>query len=174
MVFSVDDPEESFRRNRLAGGMVNLHIPEMLDKVRELATFEAQETTDEFPLVLAAGERRSYTANTVVRDPAWAKSNNALTLSINPGDAADLGINDGGTAKLTTARDSVEVVVELDKRMLPGTISLPNGFGLSYPDANGNEVVTGISPNELTAVEDRDDFAYTPWHKFVLARLEAR
>jgi len=40
--------------------------------------------------------------------------------------------------------------------------------------ANGNEVVTGISPNELTAVEDRDDFAYTPWHKFVLARLEAR
>jgi hypothetical protein len=34
-------------------------------------------------------------------------------------------------------------------------------------------VVTGISPNELTAVEDRDDFAYTPWHKFVLARLEA-
>ena len=62
--------------------------------------------------------------------------------------------------------------MELDKRMLPGTISLPNGFGLSYPDAQGNEVVTGISPNELTAVEDRDDFAYTPWHKFVLARLE--
>ena len=173
LVFSVDEPEDSLRRNRLAGGMVNLHLPEMLDKVRELADYDGAETTEEFPLVLSAGERRSYTANTVVRDPAWAKSNNALTLSVNPTDAADLGINDGGTARLTTARDSVEVVVEVDKRMLPGTISLPNGFGLSYPDAQGNEVVTGISPNELTAVEDRDDFAYTPWHKFVLARLEA-
>ncbi|MBT3373484.1 MAG: molybdopterin-dependent oxidoreductase [Rhodospirillaceae bacterium] len=172
LVFSIDAPEDSFRRNRLAGGTVNLHLPEMLDKVRELDDYAAAETTAEFPLVLAAGERRSYTANTVVRDPAWAKSNNALTLAVNPTDAASLGINDGGTARLTTVRDSVEVVVELDKRMLPGTISLPNGFGLSYPDAQGNEVVTGISPNELTAVEDRDDFAYTPWHKFVLARLE--
>jgi formate dehydrogenase len=172
LVFSVDEPEDSFRRNRLAGGTVNLHLPEMLDKVLALDDYAAAETTDEFPLVLAAGERRSYTANTVVRDPAWAKSNNALTLSVNPADATNLGIDDGATARLTTARDSVEVVVELDKRMLPGTISLPNGFGLSHPDSRGNEIVTGISPNELTAVEDRDDFAYTPWHKFVLARLE--
>ena len=131
------------------------------------------ETSDEFPLILAAGERRSYTANTVIRDPAWVKSNNALTLSISPDDAAKLGINDGGTARLTTTRDTVEVVVEVDRRMQQGHMSLPNGFGVSYPDAKGNLVVTGISPNELTAVEDRDNFAYTPWHKFVLARLEA-
>ncbi len=173
LIFSIDEPEDSFRRNRLPGGVVNLHLPEMLDKVKELANYDAAETSAEFPLVLAAGERRSYTANTIVRDPAWAKSNNALTLSINPEDAANLGINDGGGAMLTTARDSVKVVVEVDKRMLPGTISLPNGFGLSYPDAGGREVVTGISPNELTAAEDRDDFTYTPWHKFVRARLEA-
>ena len=172
LIFSVDKPEDSFRRNRLAGGSVNLHLPEMLDKILALDDYAAAETTTEFPLVLSAGERRSHTANTVVRDPAWAKSNNAQTLAVNPADAASLGIGDGSTARLTTARDSVEVVVELDKRMLPGTISLPNGFGLSYPDAQGNEVVTGISPNELTAGEDHDDFAYTPWHKFVLARLE--
>ncbi len=173
LVFSVDEPDASFRRNRLPGGMVNLAVPEMLDKMRALADYDAARTNDEFPMVLAAGERRSYTANTVVRDPAWVKSNNALTLSINPEDASNLGINDGGTARLTTARDSVDVVVEVDKRMQQGHISLPNGFGLSYPNARGEDVVTGISPNELTSVEDRDDFAYTPWHKFVLARLEA-
>ena len=173
LVFSVDEADASFKRNRLPGGMVNLAVPEMLDKLKALTDFEAAETSAEFPMVLAAGERRSYTANTVIRDPAWIKSNNALTLSINPDDAANLGINDGGTARLTTARDTVEVVVEVDKRMQSGHISLPNGFGLSYPNAQGKQVVTGISPNELTAVEDRDDFAYTPWHKFVLARLEA-
>ena len=30
----------------------------------------------------------------------------------------------------------------------------------------------GIAPNELTATEDRDRFAGTPWHKYVPARIE--
>jgi formate dehydrogenase len=33
--------------------------------------------------------------------------------------------------------------------------------------------VTGAAPNELTASEDRDWFAGTPWHKHVAARVEA-
>ena len=173
LVFSVDDYEASYRRNRLPNGLVNPAVPEMLDKFKALSSYESAETTEEFPMVLAAGERRSYTANTVIRDPASAKSNNAYTLSVNPTDAANLGINDGGRARLTTAKNSIEVVVEIDKRMMAGHISLPNGFGLSYPDANGRAVITGVSPNELTAAEDCDDFAYTPWHKFVLARLDA-
>ena len=39
---------------------------------------------------------------------------------------------------------------------------MPNGVGLRYSDANGKEVFTRMSPNELTAVESCDDFAYTP------------
>jgi len=31
---------------------------------------------------------------------------------------------------------------------------------------------TGIAPNELTAAEDRDWIAGTPWHKHVRARIE--
>ncbi|MEV6715245.1 hypothetical protein AB0M48_24780 [Lentzea sp. NPDC051208] len=31
---------------------------------------------------------------------------------------------------------------------------------------------TGVAPNELTAAEDRDEWAGTPWHKHVPARLE--
>ena len=31
----------------------------------------------------------------------------------------------------------------------------------------------GVAPNELTAVEDRDWLAGTPWHKHVPARIEA-
>ena len=34
-------------------------------------------------------------------------------------------------------------------------------------------MVTGAAPNELTAVEDRDWLAGTPWHKHVPARIEA-
>jgi anaerobic selenocysteine-containing dehydrogenase len=63
--------------------------------------------------------------------------------------------------------------VQISDRMREGTLSIPNGLGLSYPDEAGNDVVTGVSPNELTATEDCDPWAKTPWHKYVHARLEA-
>ena len=62
--------------------------------------------------------------------------------------------------------------VEISDAMQPGHIILPNGYGLSYPDGSGQPVVVGVAPNELTASEDRDWFAGTPWHKHVRARVE--
>jgi anaerobic selenocysteine-containing dehydrogenase len=56
--------------------------------------------------------------------------------------------------------------------MQPGHISLPNGLGLDHLDETGTRVVTGVAPNELTCVSDRDPIAGTPWHKSVAARLE--
>jgi len=55
----------------------------------------------------------------------------------------------------------------------PGHVSLPNGLGLDYPDADGVRRAQGVAPNELTASEDRDRLAGTPWHKHVQARVEA-
>jgi anaerobic selenocysteine-containing dehydrogenase len=57
--------------------------------------------------------------------------------------------------------------------MQPGHVSLPNGHGLAYPVAGEANETTGVSTNELTASEDRDWLAGTPWHKHVPARLEA-
>jgi hypothetical protein len=53
--------------------------------------------------------------------------------------------------------------------MLPGHISLPNGFGLDNQDGDRS----GVATNELTSLERRDRFAGTPHHKFVPARVEA-
>jgi hypothetical protein len=33
-------------------------------------------------------------------------------------------------------------------------------------------VRTGVAPNELTDLMRRDEFAATPWHKYVPARVE--
>jgi formate dehydrogenase len=127
----------------------------------------------QFPFVLSAGERRSFTANTIYRDPAWRQKEGEGALRISPDDAERMGIVNGGRARLTTKRDSVEVSVEVSAAMLPGHVSLPNGLGLDYPDGEGNATVTGVPPNELTATEDRDWLAGTPWHKHVPARVEA-
>ena len=64
------------------------------------------------------------------------------------------------------------VTVEVNESMQPGHISLPNGLGLVHLDEAGNPVVTGVAPNDLTSVADRDPIAGTPWHKSVAARLE--
>ena len=53
--------------------------------------------------------------------------------------------------------------------MLPGHVSIPNGFGLDNEDGTRS----GIAPNELTSLDDRDKFAGTPHHKFVPANVEA-
>ncbi len=123
--------------------------------------------------MLAAGERRSFTANTIFRDPAWRKKDAAGALRLNPQDAARLGLTDGGTARVITKRGAVTTTVELSDTLQPGHASLPNGLGLDYPTTEGGREVAGVAPNELTASEDRDWLAGTPWHKHVRARIEA-
>ena len=168
--FTVDEYEDSWRRVRTEDGRFHLAIPELLD---ELATLDEPPAADPaYPFVLSAGERRSFTANTIFRDPTWRKRDPGGALRLHPADAARIGVADGGRARLTTKRGTVEVLVELSELMQPGHISLPNGMGVDYPGEDG-VVAAGVAPNELTAGEDRDWLAGTPWHKHVPARLEA-
>jgi formate dehydrogenase len=63
--------------------------------------------------------------------------------------------------------------VEISEVMLPGHVSLPNGYGLDFVDDDGTTQIPGVAPNSLTSTEWRDAYAGTPWHKHVPARLEA-
>lgn len=173
MVFSVDPYEESWKRVRTPDGRIHMLIPELLDELRRLSDEQPPQPTDEFPFMLSAGERRSFTANTILRDPAWRKKAGEVALRLSPADAERLGVTDGGRVRLSTKRGSAEVIVEVSDRMQPGHVSLPNGSGIEYPDRERSEVPAGVAPNELTSVEDRDWLAGTPWHKSVPARIEA-
>ena len=172
LVFAVETHDDTWRRMRGLNGKVNLCVPELLAELTLLASEPPPAPDPAFPFVLSAGERRSFTANTVYRDPAWRKKDAGGALRVNPSDAAELGLADGAAARLTTRRGSVTVTVEVTDVMQRRHVSLPNGLGVDYPDAGGIAVVTGAAPNELTASEDRDWFAGTPWHKHVPARVE--
>ena len=130
-------------------------------------------TSEEFPYILAAGERRGFSANTIIRDPAWRKKDQEGALRIHPKDAEELNIGDGERVRITTPGGQAVAVVEINETVLPGYVSLPNGYGLSYSPAGGNPEIVGVAPNELTSTEWRDPIAGTPWHKHVPARLEA-
>jgi anaerobic selenocysteine-containing dehydrogenase len=172
VVITDDEYDHSWRRLRTADGLIHVTIPELLSELQGLAT-EAEGPDPDWPFVLSAGERRSFTANTIMRDPTWRKRDTSGALRVSPGDASRLGLTDGGRAKLSTRRGGGEVTVEIDERMQDGHLSLPNGLGLFSPSDNGDSVVTGLAPNDLTSAADRDPYAGTPWHKHVPARLAA-
>ncbi|HKT03344.1 MAG TPA: molybdopterin-dependent oxidoreductase [Rugosimonospora sp.] len=144
-------------------------IPELTEQLRLLRTTEPGWRGADWPFVLSAGERRAFTANTIYRDPTWRRRDAAGAVRVNPQDAERLGLADGGLARVTTARGAAQAVVEVTDMMQPGHISLPNGLGTDHPE-HGR---AGVAPNDLTSLDRRDEFAGTPWHKHVPARLEA-
>ncbi len=171
VVFTDDTWEETWQRVQTDDGLVHADIPELLDELAELTTETPPGDDPDWPLLLSAGERRSFTANTILRDPAWRKKDTDGALRVSPADADRLGLVAGDTATLTTKRASVVVTVAVDETVQPGHVSLPNGLGLDHVES-GARHQTGVAPNELTASEDRDPWAGTPWHKTVPARLE--
>src|ERR1700724_1019902 len=67
-VVSIDPYEETWRR--VHGGRINLTIPELIPELKSLRD-EYPASDPDFPFVLSAGQRRSSTANTIIRDPQW-------------------------------------------------------------------------------------------------------
>ncbi|MFO1327890.1 MAG: molybdopterin-dependent oxidoreductase [Rubrivivax sp.] len=173
LTFAVDEWDESWRRVATANGRIQLALPEFFDELRALQHEDAPRPPADYPFVLSAGERRSYTANTIIRNPDWRRKDRDGALAMSPADAARLGVADGDAVRVSTRAGQAVVSVTLSDRMQDGHVSLPNGQGLDFAaDGDDDATVTGIAPNELTSVDDRDAFAGTPWHKFVPARVE--
>ena len=152
---------------------IHLAIPEML---QEIATLEhddqqrQQQISADFPLVLMAGERRSYNANQIYRDPKWRKVDPHGAMRMHPDDAAVLGLKDGDAAECQSAQANIDVVIELDDSVRRGMVTLPHGYGMRYQDS----APIGPQLNRLTTGNWCDPLSRTPFHKFVPVRVSAK
>ena len=173
IVFTQHNFEEAFDFLTTPDQKINLSIPEMHEALGKLSEAPDKYTSEEFPYVLSAGERRGFSANTIVRDPSWRKKDKEGSLRIHPDDASEIGVEDGGRIRITTQGGEAVAVVEINETVQPGYVSLPNGYGLSYSPAGGDSEIVGVPPNQLTSTVWRDSIAGTPWHKHVPANLEA-
>jgi anaerobic selenocysteine-containing dehydrogenase len=144
---------------------VHLHVAEMLDEIRILEN-EAPLST-EFPFILMAGERRTYNANQIFRDPAWRKVDQDGALRIHPDDARALFLKNGDIAECRTARGALEVTVEIDDALRRGVVTLPHGYGASFQ----NSKPKGPPINRLTSIGHCEPFSKTPFHKYVPASI---
>ena len=163
--------EDCWNLVRHIDGRVHLDVPEMLASLRGLATEGEPPGAQEFPLVLIAGERRSYNANQIFRDPDWRKTDPDGALHVHPDDAQRLGLLEGGLAVCESARGRILVRVRVSGSLQPGIVTLPHGYGQDYPDGHGGRRVVGPVVNELTEASHRDPLTATPYHKYVRVRV---
>ena len=161
--------EDTWTFIRHKDGKIHLSIPEMWEEVEALAGETS--TSSEYPMILLAGERRSYNANTILREPDWRKRDEEGALRLHEDDARELGLSDGQLAVCESSRGQVEVRVEITDEMLPGVASLPHGYGMEEPTDEGGFQRVGPAINELTASDHCDEVAKTPFHKHIPVRI---
>ena len=152
---------------RHADGKIHLEISSLLD---DLLSLQAPVVDPEWPFVLIAGERRSYNANTILRNPSWRRSDKEGTLSIHPDDAAEIGVSELEKVRCASSTGSVDVAVSISDALPRGVVGLPHGYGLRYADKEAGP--QGVNVNELTASDHCDPLTRTPFHKTVQVRLE--
>lgn len=140
---------------------IHLSIPEMLDELRALKS-EVMLGAD-YPFILMAGERRSYNANQIYRDPTWRKVDPHGAMRMHPEDASKLELVDGSRATCESAGGQINVVIEIDDAVRRGMVTLPHGYGMRY---KGSEPI-GPQINMLTSGTHCDAFSRTPFHKYV-------
>jgi anaerobic selenocysteine-containing dehydrogenase len=145
---------------------IHLQIDEVLEELHQLK--EHQTIGENFPFVLMAGERRSYNANQIFRNPEWRKVDKQGAMKIHPEDAQNLQVNSGDKLTCKSETGQLDVVVEVDDSVRQGMVTLPHGYGMRYQ--NGEAL--GPALNMLTSGKHCDPFSKTPYHKYVPVHLE--
>jgi len=171
-VFTRDRQEDAWTYTRQKDNRFPLVIQPLLKQLAALPFTKAHHTTDEFPFILAAGQRRAFTANTIFHDDSWRMRDKEGALQINPEDAADIGLAAGNQARVVTSRGEAVCRVELTDRLQRGNIALPNGFGLDLTSDADSAQRVGVALNALTDATWREPTTGNPWHKHVPARVE--
>jgi anaerobic selenocysteine-containing dehydrogenase len=79
------------------------------------------------------------------------KGPDRCTLLIHPTDAAERGLTEGGTAKISTKKGAIVLSVEITDSMMPGVVSVPHGWGHNRKGTRLGvaETVPGESVNDI-------------------------
>jgi anaerobic selenocysteine-containing dehydrogenase len=116
---------------RTPSGNVELAPEAIVADVPRLRAALSRRTNGGFVLI----GRRNLRSNN-----SWMHNVNVLvkgkpqcTLQVNPGDAARVGLADGGSAKVSSRVGAVVADVEVTDAVMPGVVSLPHGWGHDVP-----------------------------------------
>jgi anaerobic selenocysteine-containing dehydrogenase len=172
VLICVQDMENNLLENiKTPDKKVHLHIPALDEWVAEINPADELKVLDnqDYPMLLVAGERTDFNANSLMRNPEWTGGTRACVMKVHPEDAKELGLESGVTARIETEAGSLEVPVEVSTMPARGMVIIPHGFGLEY----GGKA-DGVNVNVLAPAKNRDRLAATPLHRFIPCRVSTK
>ena len=117
---------------RTPSGKIELAPPLFINDLPRAALDLARPTPD----LVIIGRRDVRTNNSWMHNlPVLAKGPFRCTALVHPTDAARLGLQDGGQARLRNGTRQVQAQVHISAEMMPGVVSLPHGWGHDLPGA---------------------------------------
>jgi len=153
-------------------GPLKPRIPEVLRTPTGMVELAPEQITKDIPKLIDSLER--HEDGLVLIGRRHLRSNNSwmhalprlvsgprrCTLMVHPTDAMAFGLEDGGTALISSRVGRVEAPVEVTDSIMPGVVSLPHGWGHGMP-GNSMKVAdaaenAGVNSNILTD-EDQVD-----------------
>ncbi len=99
------------------------------------------------------GRRHVRSNNTWLHNaPRLVKGPDRCTLMIHPEDARARNLGDGSLAEVFSKSGSIQIKVEVTDDMMPGTVSVPHGWGHKLPGVSMQVALAhaGVSINDLT------------------------
>jgi anaerobic selenocysteine-containing dehydrogenase len=115
---------------RTPSGKIELAPPMLVDDLRRVAS----DLERPAPELVIIGRRQLHGNDSWMHNlPVLAKGAAQCTALVNPADAARLGLEDGGRARIAHDGRMIEAEVEISDEMMPGVISLPHGWGHDQP-----------------------------------------
>lgn len=130
-------------------GKLHLAPQVYLDDLPRLLAF-APEENREFPLQMI-GRRLVRSHNSWTQNSArLVKGRNRVTVQVHPEDAARIGLEEGGEARVASRVGSVTMPVEISDEMAPGVVSIPQGWGQKNGKIRAAAGVGSVSINDLT------------------------
>ncbi|WP_295530105.1 molybdopterin oxidoreductase family protein [Novosphingobium sp. Chol11] len=129
---------------------VTCAVPSFLEALAAVELPQALSSEGKLTLI---GRRHVRTNNSwLANSHRLTKGPERCTLMIHPGDAAMLGIDDGAMATVRSISGAVTLRAEVTDDMMPGTVSIPHGWGHDLPGMAMAvaRAHAGVSVNALT------------------------
>jgi anaerobic selenocysteine-containing dehydrogenase len=121
--------------------------------IADLARLRAEEVRKSDTNLLLIGRRHVRSNNSWLHNVTrLVKGPDRCTMMINPVDARARNLGDGSIAEVSSRVGMIRVPVEVTDDMMPGTISIPHGWGHDLPGVSLSVAGAhaGVSINDLT------------------------
>jgi anaerobic selenocysteine-containing dehydrogenase len=148
--FGVPEPGRLPDRLRTPDKTIALDHPDFIAALGAVDFVQAQTAVNQLHLI---GRRHVRSNNTWLHNASrLVKGKDRCTLMIHPDDARARNLGDGSMAEVSSRSGAVTLPVEVTDDMMPGTVSIPHGWGHNLPGISMAvaQAHAGVSINDLT------------------------